>query len=273
MKNFILKPFKEKKPVDDGLPEKKKAYGQHFLRKHSVVDNMIHAVTITPDTTVVEIGCGDGFLTKAILAQTPCKKLVCFEIDKEWADYVSARIFDPRLDLRLQNILDASFDTVESEHPLIMLANLPYQITFPILYRIQKAKHLFGDVVVMVQEEVGQKLAATHGRGLSAVTLFFQYHFTIKLLDKIEPGAFTPPPKIFSRLIQLTPKHNPTPIEDAAGFWAMLKLCFHFPRQTLRNNLRTTHYDLNRLTEELLGKRAQQLTFADFLVIWNTLRA
>ncbi len=272
MKQFIKKNYKIKEVVDTGLPAKKKQLGQHFLRKHSVVDNMINAVTVTPETTVVEIGCGDGFLTRAILNQTKCKKLVCFEIDKEWADYVRGNIHDQRLDLRLQNILDASFDTVESAAPLIMLANLPYQITFPILYLVQKSKDRFGDIVIMVQEEVGQKLAATHGRSFSAVTMFFQHHFTIKLLEKIEPGAFTPPPKVFSRLVQLTPRQGPS-IPNEPLFWDTIKLCFKSPRQTLRNNLRTTHYDLARLSEETLSKRAQQLSFDDFLVIWETLQA
>lgn len=272
MQKFDKKNFKIKNVVDTDIPEKKKVFGQHFLRKHSTVDNMIHAVTITPQTTVIEIGCGDGFLTKAILTQTPCHKLVCFEIDPEWATYVGERVTDARLDLRLQNILEASFDTVVSEAPLIMLANLPYQITFPILYMVQKSKQRFGDIVVMVQEEVGQKLAAQHGKSFSAVTLFFQHHFTIKLLEKIEPGAFTPPPKVFSRLVQLTPRQGPE-IPDEAAFWEMVKLCFRSPRQTLKNNLRTTHFDLEKTSPELLAKRAQQLEFADFMELWNALRA
>lgn len=272
MKQSIKKTYKIKEVVDTGLPAKKKQLGQHFLRKNSVVDNMIHAVKVTPETTVIEIGCGDGFLTKAILNQTKCKKLVCFEIDKEWANYVRGIIHDQRLDLRLQNILDASFDTVESSAPLIMLANIPYQITFPILYLVQKSKDRFGDIILMVQEEVGQKLAADHGRSFSAVTMFFQHHFDIKLLEKIEPGAFTPPPKVFSRLVQLTPRQAPF-IPNEPLFWDTIRLCFKAPRQTLRNNLRTTHYDLTRLSPETLNKRAQQLTFEDFLAIWDTLQA
>ena len=259
--------YKIKNVIDSGIPVKKKALGQNFLRKHSTVDNMIHAVTITPETTVVEIGCGDGFLTKAILTQSPCKKLVCFEIDREWATYVRNHITDPRLDLRIENILDASFDTVESTVPLIILANIPYQITFPILYMIQRSKERFGDIILMVQEEVGQKLAASRGRSFSAVTMFFQHHFTIKLLEKIEPTAFEPAPKVFSRLVQLTPRQGPA-IPDEPLFWDMVKLCFRFPRQTLRNNLRTTHYDQTRLDDELLAKRSQQLEFADFFAMW-----
>ena len=62
----------------------KKGYGQHFLRDQSVVDKMIAQVTLTPETSVFEIGCGDGFLTKSIL-QTPIRRLWVFEIDPEWA--------------------------------------------------------------------------------------------------------------------------------------------------------------------------------------------
>ncbi len=272
MKNIKKHPFKHPHEPQQDLPVKKKAYGQHFLRKHSTVDAMISTVEITPETTIVEIGCGDGFLTSAILQQTRCKKLICFEIDPEWAEHVREKIKDPRLDLRLKNVLDVAFDEeIPGETGLVILANLPYQITFPIIYLVQRYKHLFKDIVVMVQEEVGQKLAAKSGKSFSAVTMFFQHHFSVKLLEKIEPGAFTPPPKVFSRLIQLTPREAPF-IEDEENFWTMLKLCFKSPRQTLKNNLRSTHYDPGKLTADILAKRAQQLSFIDFLAIWNQIK-
>ena len=77
-------------------PFKKKRFGQHFLRKQSVVDNMIEKVEINQDTSVMEIGCGDGFLTCAILEQTKCKKLRVFEIDPDWAEVVNKKINDLR---------------------------------------------------------------------------------------------------------------------------------------------------------------------------------
>ena len=146
-------------------PKKKKAFGQHFLRKFSVVENMIRRVKVTPKTRVMEIGCGDGYLTKAILGQTRCKELFVFEIDPEWANIVQSKITDERLKMNIVNILDVDMTKLEPYKPWVMLANLPYQITFPIFYMIQKNKHLFNEGVVMIQEEVAQKIVAKSGKG------------------------------------------------------------------------------------------------------------
>ena len=147
------KKIREEDQALEGLPpRKKKALGQHFLRKSSVVDHMIDNVEITPEVSVVEIGCGDGFLTSAILSQTDCKNLIVYEIDPEWADFVKNKIKDNRLVIKNENILDVDFQRgLLSKKPIVLLANLPYQITFPILFKLQKNKGLFQEGVVMVQ--------------------------------------------------------------------------------------------------------------------------
>ena len=250
-------------------PYKKKALGQHFLTKQSVVDHMIDTVDVTPQTTVMEIGCGDGFLTRSILEQTECKKLTVYEIDHEWVTYVRNTISDKRLDLHLENILDVDWSDLNDQKPWVLLANLPYQITFPILYKLIANRTLFEEGVVMLQEEVAQKIVATRGKKFSVTTILLQYHFDFKLMDKIEPGAFDPPPKVFSRLVYFKPKQELAPIKDADGFWKFLKLCFQFPRQTLKNNLRRTHFDLAIFEGELLKKRAQEISFEEFVRIWE----
>ena len=264
--------FQRRVPEDE-IPLKKKALGQHFLRKDSTVFNMINRATITKDTSVLEIGCGDGFLTRAILENTPCKKLVCYEIDPEWAAYVRKSVKDPRLEIRLKNILEVDLSVLQSEGPWVILANLPYNITFPIMSMLEEHRSLFKEIIVMVQEEVGQKFAAEYGRSLSPVPFFYQHRFSIKLMEKIEPAAFNPPPNVFSRLVYFKPILEPLVIPEEEAFWKFLKLCFNSPRQTLRNNLRTTHYDLTLLEEELLAKRSQQLDFANFLSIWDKVKA
>jgi len=251
-------------------PAKKKQFGQHFLRKHSVVDHMIERVTITPETHLLEIGCGDGFLTEALL-RTPCKKVHVFEIDPEWAAFVTEKLGSEKLDLTTENILDADWEQFTQFQPLVLLANLPYQITFPILFLLQQHKHLFQEGVVMVQEEVAQKLVATHGKKYSATSLFLQHHFALELLEKVEPGAFSPPPKVYSRLVYFKPR-TVQPIANEDAFWKFLKLAFQTPRQTLRNNLKKTHYVWQNLPDETLGLRAQQLSFDDFLSIWEKIR-
>lgn len=259
-----------RRPESDTLPvpTKKKRFGQHFLRKQSVVDNMINAVTISSVTPVLEIGCGDGFLTRSILAQTKCKSLACVEIDEDWARVVQDGIRDPRLSITIQNILEFDLEMLKSDQPIVLLANLPYQITFPIIFKLKDHRHLFSEGVIMVQEEVAHKLTALEGRGYSATTLLLQRYFTWKLLDKVEPGAFTPPPKVFSRLVYFAPRYDAPAIQDEEAFWKFIKKCFTSPRQTMRNNLKGTHYSIDKLDEATKGLRAQQLTFEQFYAIW-----
>ncbi len=253
----------------EGMPRKKKSLGQHFLRKQSTVDNMIAAVKVTPETTVLEIGCGDGFLTRSILNQTSCKELRCYEIDKDWSTYVKEHVKDARLNIHLKNILLVNFaEELAANAPLVVLANLPYQITFPILFIFQNNKHLIQEGVVMIQEEVAQKITASRGKGYSPTSLFFQHHFELKLLEKIEPGAFSPAPKVFSRLLYFKPRTTLIEIPDEKLFWEFLKSCFKSPRQTLRNNLRTSHYNLEAIPEELHKKRAQEFSIEQLIELW-----
>lgn len=250
-----------------GIPVKKQ-YGQHFLRKQSVIDTMINAVSITPQTSVFEIGCGDGFLTKSIL-QTPAARLWVFEIDPDWASYVREQYPDERMTIFLENILDTDFARFEPHKPWVLLANLPYQITFPILHLLQQHRHLLQEGVVMVQEEVAQKITKGHGRGYGYISLFFQHYFSWKLLTKIHPGDFFPPPKVDSRLLYFMPR-QPEPLRDEEKFWAFIKYCFAQPRRTLRNNLLASKYaSLVHQDLPILNLRAQQMKMEDFLALWD----
>lgn len=276
MNNKSNKRIREEELALEGLPpRKKKALGQHFLRKNSVVDHMIDGVKIAPDVSVVEIGCGDGFLTSAILRQTNCKDLLVYEIDPEWVEFVQNKIKDKRLFIKNENVLDVDFRVdLDSKKPLVLLANLPYQITFPILFKIQKNKDLFQEGIVMVQEEVAQKIVATHGKKYSPTSMFLQFHFEWKLIDKVEPEAFVPAPKVFSRTIYFKPKFNLPEIPQETEFWEFIKLCFRSPRQTLKNNLKSTKYFSNKvLSPQLLALRAQQISFDDFVGLWKQIIA
>jgi 16S rRNA (adenine1518-N6/adenine1519-N6)-dimethyltransferase len=257
-----------RKPVRQGI-ELKKKHGQNFLKDSSYIDRMIKAVHVDKNISVMEIGCGEGILTQAIL-QGPCKQLKVFEIDPEWASFVKEKYgSDRRLIMIEENVLDANWDLLVDQGPWVLLANLPYHITFPILYKVHKYREMFQEGVVMVQEEVGQKIVKAGGRDYGYTSLFFQHYFTFKLLDKVPPEAFFPSPKVFSRLIYFAPKKNIIPIVQEEEFWKFIKLCFHQPRRTLHNNLRQSHFDLKKLDEKLLLKRAQELTMQDLLEIWH----
>lgn len=246
----------------------KKKFGQHFLRDEKVVEVMLDHVCLDNTTSVFEVGCGDGFLTKRIL-EHPIARLWVFEIDQEWADYVAALIDDPRLTIFCENILDVDFTSFESHAPWTLLSNLPYQIVFPFLHLMQKQRTLLKEGVIMVQEEVAQKIVATRGKGYGYPALFFQHYFDWQLLLKIPPSAFYPPPKVFSRLLYFKPKKNITPIPNEFEFWKFVKILFKQPRRTIRNNLKQAHYDTKALDKEILPLRAQQMNMEQILEIWN----
>lgn len=261
----------KRRPVRQGI-ELKKKHGQHFLKSHIYIHPMIEAVQLDDSISVMEIGCGEGILTGSIL-QGPCKQLKVFEIDPEWASYVRDLYgSDSRLHIVENNILDVDWRPLHQDTPWVMLANLPYQITFPILHLVQQNRSMFTEGVVMVQDEVAQKIVKTSGRGYGYQSLFLQHYFEWKLLDKVPPEAFYPPPKVQSRLLYFKPKKDVQPIEDEPGFWKFIKMCLVQPRRTLRNNFMQSHYDTSKLDDELLQKRAQQLSMQDFLGIWQKLR-
>lgn len=259
-----------KRPYLEGIEVKKK-FGQHFLRQSSVVEHMIEAVELQADSSVFEIGCGDGFLTEAILQQK-LARLWVFEIDEQWANYVRKKLPDERLTIFKEDILQVDFSRFVAFKPWILLANVPYQITFPILHLLVQHRDFLSEGVVMIQEEVAQKLVKQSGRGYGYSSLFFQYYFDLKLMEKISPAAFYPPPKIYSRLLYFKPKKDIQEIPDEQGFWKFIKLIFHQPRRTLRNNLLQTHYDISKFPEELLNLRAQQLNMRDFLAMWSIIK-
>lgn len=246
----------------------KKQFGQHFLREEWVTDVILANVELTKESSVFEIGGGSGFLTNKILTKD-IARLWVFEIDKDWVEYLKKTIKDQRLTVFEENILDLDFAIFEKNKPWTLLSNLPYQITFPFLYLLQKNMNMLKEGVIMIQEEVAQKILKPSGRDYGYVSLFFQYYFEWKMLDKIPPTAFYPPPKIYSRLLYFKPKFDRVVIPDEEKFWKFIKFAFRFPRRTLRNNLMGSAYDISKLSSETLQLRAQQINFEEFLDIWK----
>ena len=260
-----------KRAVKEGIPLKKR-FGQHFLQDKFFVDQMIHKVKLDEKSSVFEIGCGDGFLTESIL-QENIKELRVFEIDQEWAGFIARKFKkDQRLTVYEDNILDIDLKDNFKRGGWTLLSNLPYNITFPILHLIYKNRSVVDEGVVMMQEEVAQKILRTSGRGYGYPSLFFQHYFEWERLEKVPPTAFYPPPKVFSRLLYFKTRKDPAKIPHEEGFWKFIKICFHQPRRTLRNNFSQSHYDLALFPDDLLKKRAQEIGMQDFLKIWDGLR-
>lgn len=259
----------KKRVSSAGIAQKKK-HGQYFLRDPHVVLAMFTAVQLDANTSIFEIGCGDGFLTRRIL-QNPITRLWVFEIDPEWAGYVERTVKDERLTMHQQDFLTVDMNILKPYAPWTVLANLPYHLSFPMLGRLKEYRHLLREGVIMLQEEVAQKLVKQRGRGYGYVSLFFQHFFELRLLDKVLPRAFHPQPKVFSRLLYFKPKSDLQPIKDEEQFWQFIKACFAYPRRTLRNNLMQTAADLAKIPDHILALRAQQMGMDDFLQVWSLL--
>jgi len=257
-----------KKPEKQGIVLKKH-FGQHFLQDRFFVDQVINKINFTPQTCVFEIGCGEGMLTKAIAEQS-FDRLMVFEIDPEWAQLVANDLKDDkRVTVCESNILDQNLNELFAGKKWTLLANLPYNITFPILHLLQKSSAVVDEGVIMIQEEVAQKILKRSGRGYGYPSLFFQHYFQWQLLDKVPPTAFFPPPKVYSRLLYFKTIENPQIIVDEVLFWKFIKACFLQPRRTLKNNLQQSKYGTEQFSPELLQKRAQELSMQDFLMIWD----
>ncbi|MBV8661065.1 MAG: ribosomal RNA small subunit methyltransferase A [Candidatus Dependentiae bacterium] len=262
-----------KRPEKQGI-ELKKKFGQHFLQDQFFIDQVINRIKFTPETNVFEIGCGEGVLTKAIAAQPLLNKLQVFEIDPEWANLVRKNLkSNPKVVVSQSNILDENLNELFQGEKWILLANLPYCITFPILHLLQQSSAVVKEGVIMIQEEVAQKIVQKSGRGYGYPSLFFQHYFSWELMDKVPPTAFFPPPKVFSRLLYFKTNENPEFIEHEEDFWKFIKACFLQPRRTLKNNLQQSKYGIEPFSEELLKKRAQELSMQDFLTIWKKIQS
>lgn len=160
----------------------KKRYGQHFLRNHHIIERIVHGTSLTNESSIFEIGCGDGILTKALI-NTKIARLWVFEIDEEWAEHVKNEIHDPRLVMFTQNILDIDIHIFEPHAPWTLLANIPYQITFPILHLLYNMRHLLKEGIIMIQEEVAQKILKKSGKGYGYPSLFFQHYFEWNIVE------------------------------------------------------------------------------------------
>lgn len=257
------------KPKVSGI-ELKKQFGQHFLKDDFYVDQMLDAIKLDKDSSVFEIGPGQGFLTKSIL-EKDIARLWIFEIDPEWVNYLNENFKDSRLTIFGEDILRVDFAMFNEHKPWTLLANLPYQITFPLFYKLIEHRNILKEAVLMIQEEVAQKIVQIYGRGYGYNSLYLQHFFEFKLLDKVPPTAFNPPPKIYSRLIYFKPKEHLEKINNEQEFWKFIKVVFSQPRRNLKNNLKSSHYDLSGIDEKTLNLRAQQLNMQDLIILWNNI--
>jgi len=234
------------------VSKKKPKLGQHFLNDPSVASRIVEALGDLSQSTVLEIGPGGGALTSMLGRRA--RRVIAVETDRVLAAQLRMKFsLVPNLEIIEGDILSVDLDTIFGPKPgttrpgmeqtperVRVVGNLPYFITSDILLRLFKYKKYFETIVLMVQKEVADRLAAKPGTkdyGLLSATA--QLYSRVDRLFVVPPGAFSPPPKVQSAVIRLalTPRREALGVNEAE-FTAFLKLAFSQKRKTLWNNLK-----------------------------------
>ena len=243
--------------------------GQHFLQDEGVLARIASAA-VAPDDTVVEIGPGRGALTRHLLEIA--RHVLAIELDAGLAEALPQRCGAPqRLTVITADILQVSLPDILSESPptrSVIVGNLPYYITSPILRKVLGARHGFRSATFLMQEEVADRVVASGGsRSFGFLSCFCQLQSGPEKLFRVPPDAFEPPPAVHSAVVRFDVAGEPPP----AGLLAFLSACFRQPRKTLKNNL-AARYPPDRVhADPCAGMRAQQLSLGQLREMWERL--
>ena len=241
----------ETKRANSGTPKKPKL-GQNFLTDEGAAEDIVSALGDTSNTVVLEIGPGKGALTAALARRT--KRLIAVELDRLMAAELRYNYrLEPHVEIIEADVLKLDFRTVLNRtigplndlRPLKPLrahvvGNLPYYITSDILLRLFEFNDQFDVIVIMVQREVADRIAAEPGtRDYGLLSATAQLYTRTEKLFTLPPSAFAPPPKVHSTVLRLTvaPRFDELQIKPAE-FIGFLKTAFAMKRKTLLNNLK-----------------------------------
>jgi 16S rRNA (adenine1518-N6/adenine1519-N6)-dimethyltransferase len=215
----------------------RKRFGQHFLHDQTVLQRIVQAVNPAPGERIVEIGPGQGALTAALLARAG--HLDAVEIDRDLAAMLHQRWPDT-LTLHQADALKFDFAALARERggPLRIVGNLPYNISTPLLFHLLKAVDHVADMHVMLQKEVVDRMAAAPGADdYGRLTVMLAPHLDVQSLFDVGPGAFQPPPRVWSAVARLTVR--PTPLfQIPEAYGRIVAAAFSQRRKTIRNSLR-----------------------------------
>jgi 16S rRNA (adenine1518-N6/adenine1519-N6)-dimethyltransferase len=236
-------------------PPRKPKLGQHFLADHSAAGKIVEALGDVSQGTVLEIGPGRGIITSLLAPRT--RRLIAIELDRVLAAQLRMKFaLRPNVEIIEGDILAIDFSTLFGPkpgstrpgidlkpEPVRVVGNLPYYITSEILLRLFAHRQYFETIVIMLQREVAERLAAGPGTseyGLLSATA--QLYARVDNLFTLPPGAFSPPPKVHSTVVRLTlaPRIESLRVSEDE-FINFLKLSFGQKRKTLWNNLKSQY--------------------------------
>ncbi|NLC03002.1 MAG: 16S rRNA (adenine(1518)-N(6)/adenine(1519)-N(6))-dimethyltransferase RsmA, partial [Tissierellia bacterium] len=248
----------------------------------NIVRKIVAQANITSEDYVLEIGPGMGTLTEELALNA--KKVVAVELDKSLLPILDETVGKyENLEIISGDILDVDLDKLIQERlnggPVKVVANLPYYVTTPIVGKLIESGANIDSIIVMVQKEVAERMAAGPGsKTYGSLSVFVNFYTIPEILVKVPKTVFMPQPKIDSAVIRLKMKEQ-LPDVDREQFFKVVKAAFSKRRKTIFNALSTYGFDLEReefrkylLKAEIkLEERAENLSVEDFIKISTTL--
>jgi 16S rRNA (adenine1518-N6/adenine1519-N6)-dimethyltransferase len=237
--------------------------GQHFLVRESILEKIAAAACGQCPGTVVEIGPGKGALTKYLLNRA--ERVIAVEVDPYLVHYLRQKFREnDRLSIVESDVLKTDLG---QWGPSVLVGNLPYYITSPIIAQVFKTASWIR-ALFLVQKEVAERVTASPGsRDYGYFTVQVAIHAQAEFLFPVSRMAFAPPPQVESAVVRLTPRERGG---DAGGFLEFASLAFQHKRKTLRNNLREVFPAIDGMSEA--PKRAEQLSVDELMALYHKVR-
>ena len=252
------------------LPTPNKRLGQNFLIDPNIVRKIVALAELTPNDHVLEIGSGRGILTEA-LSRT-AGHVTAIEVDPRLHAYLKTKQAElPNVELVCDDALAYPVENLPME--TVVVANLPYYISTPLLFRLLDQRGRFPRMVLMLQDEVADRLVAQPGGSdYGVLSVMAQYAADISKAFKVSAQCFRPRPEVASAVVLLRAKKcTRLSQQEEVAFRALVKAAFAHRRKTLVNSLRDEGYELHPVIETLqrleiaLARRAETLSVDDFL--------
>jgi len=247
----------------------RKSLGQNFLRDENIARKIIAGLSINQNNHILEIGPGTGALTKYLVKMAGL--VVAVEIDKNLVKQLQEQLLGySNFVLHQNDILKTSFEEIlEEKHHWKVVANLPYHITSPVLFKLFNDRFFFDSAVFMIQKEVADRIIASPGsKTYGILSVFSQFYSDIQKLFDVSRHVFYPRPGVSSSVIRLVFKHNRLLNQnEEALFRKLVKGTFGQRRKQLSNSLRSIFekkFDPAQLEFDL-AKRPENLSVDDFV--------
>jgi 16S rRNA (adenine1518-N6/adenine1519-N6)-dimethyltransferase len=250
----------------------RKRFGQNFLHDRGIIDRIVRSIAPRAGDRIIEIGPGQGALTYPLLQSIGAMRAI--EIDRDLIPRLRATAPQyGQLEIIEADVLTVDFAALATDGPLRVVGNLPYNISSPILFHALEYAASIRDMHFMLQKEVVDRMAATHGnKDYGRLTVMLQSRVHVEPLFMVPPGSFTPAPKVDSAIVRLTPLPPETiPAHSYQRLDQIVRAAFQQRRKTLRNSLSGV------VSEEQLkqvgidpGLRAEQVSVAQFLQLAAT---